>query len=1171
MGRVWVVFAIALFALAGASFVNGAPFGCIPNSDNTQCEVSGPCDINPALCQPPTCTAQIGRFCSSSAISNSVVVSSERCTAGVCYTCASGYSYDGQSCVPTVPGTTYCFSQPNKACIPQSSSTTSGGIVTAGSCASGLTCVSCPSGTVYDSTSQKCVYSSTVCPREEANPFSCVDTSGQLWKSFESEHNSLRFDLCPQGPGSLSIFQGGYSTTGGYSCGAGGTYWEGHTGAQLPEGIAGGVYECVNNVPFQVTLEATDGSSSVTKNNYGPGGSNGNIPSTSYYGSSTSWKVGLLFTGLQEGKWYRFTNPRAVRYEMASGTSIGARSLASIPAIWEGGWGSIVGSNHYHDPATAPLGRIPTNNFYYCCGAWGVYDAGTAWSSAPQLLAGNTNVCCSANSCVAGTGSGSNVCIPLGQSASGVGGYGADWVCGQPSSTYQPAFYKCDASRNGQLMQGKYCCPQSGGSYAFQSNACGSGAGVKRMAGTDGLTWGTEPGQSQGGGRLIKTDGVTACTGGANPDTTCNFGDGACVPSGAFTKSVSGETQGWLCENLHTLSRWSGSSSDASNVHMLFRCNEDRLGESTVAGGGFVCVQDSSCNYGFESGVKPTLCSSSLPYSRNPDCSHTACVSSNTNIKYTGPSSGFSFTAPRQNSGTHPSASCSTESVGGQCVTLADWENRCYAPGQTGAWDPVQRWLCSDEANGDGKSAWYQCGPTGEGQILEGRCCYQAGSGDYVFDNDGSHPACSASTCTPPCTGGRVCQAGACVCPPADPALCGWRQCGTAVSSCGSVVSCGSCGAGQSCINYLCQSCDADNDGYKPTGASASCPQLPGDCNDNNPLINPGLPESIATNTCTDGLDNDCDARTDYDGFTSGSANPQTVSGDTLCPVSIVDLQVSDVDTVAECAVPVSLTCTASVGNVRSVDVVINGSTDCTDVSPWSGASISFSCPRPSDGSHVVDCYVTPESAPGSPAIQSRTVVVSCLTTLTGTIRDAKTGLPVREVVVTALGSGISATTDSMGMYSLVNVPLGSYDLVATVDGYYEERKNNFTVTGTPDPRTGVDFILSPEQCTENCTFRDVCDYSCIAQGACSIPKLSEKEIAQLTSICTGAQHGSVREFNTTHMVSCCTGGIAPKSDYATPLALKSCASTIVPRSILVNHNGRLHQLTVVTYEKCEG
>ncbi len=57
---------------------------------------------------------------------------------------------------------------------------------------------------------------------------------------------------------------------------------------------------------------------------------------------------------------------------------------------------------------------------------------------------------------------------------------------------------------------------------------------------------------------------------------------------------------------------------------------------------------------------------------------------------------------------------------------------------------------------------------------------------------------------------------------------------------------------------------DTDGDGYgAPPGET--CPFPEPDCDDSNPLVNPGAEESRAAGNCGDGIDNDCDALADTD------------------------------------------------------------------------------------------------------------------------------------------------------------------------------------------------------------------------------------------------------------------------------------------------------------------
>ena len=67
---------------------------------------------------------------------------------------------------------------------------------------------------------------------------------------------------------------------------------------------------------------------------------------------------------------------------------------------------------------------------------------------------------------------------------------------------------------------------------------------------------------------------------------------------------------------------------------------------------------------------------------------------------------------------------------------------------------------------------------------------------------------------------------------------------------------------------------DADSDGYgSPSVTTSACTQPAGyvsdktDCNDANAAVHPGATESSSvSNTCNDGLDNDCNGGTDYSG-----------------------------------------------------------------------------------------------------------------------------------------------------------------------------------------------------------------------------------------------------------------------------------------------------------------
>jgi hypothetical protein len=72
-----------------------------------------------------------------------------------------------------------------------------------------------------------------------------------------------------------------------------------------------------------------------------------------------------------------------------------------------------------------------------------------------------------------------------------------------------------------------------------------------------------------------------------------------------------------------------------------------------------------------------------------------------------------------------------------------------------------------------------------------------------------------------------------------------------------------------------------------------------------------------------------------------------------------------------------------------------------------------------------------------------------------------------------------------------------------------------------------------------------------------------------VTQICQYAPVNSTRAFNSTHSIQCCQGPINPTSYYQVPLTLQSCSPTLVPHKTIVNYNGKIMYLTILTYSKC--
>jgi len=86
--------------------------------------------------------------------------------------------------------------------------------------------------------------------------------------------------------------------------------------------------------------------------------------------------------------------------------------------------------------------------------------------------------------------------------------------------------------------------------------------------------------------------------------------------------------------------------------------------------------------------------------------------------------------------------------------------------------------------------------------------------------------------------------------------------------------------------------------------------------------------------SCSDSLDNDCDAESDYD-----SSNGE--HGDNSCPVGVTGISVSNPTTCP--GESVIIYCTTNVGDVDSVNAYID-SVLCTDFEGWNGNTASFTC-----------------------------------------------------------------------------------------------------------------------------------------------------------------------------------------------------------------------------------
>ncbi len=76
-----------------------------------------------------------------------------------------------------------------------------------------------------------------------------------------------------------------------------------------------------------------------------------------------------------------------------------------------------------------------------------------------------------------------------------------------------------------------------------------------------------------------------------------------------------------------------------------------------------------------------------------------------------------------------------------------------------------------------------------------------------------------------------------------------------------------------------------------------------------------------------------------------------------------------------------------------------------------------------------------------------------------GTVEDAETGQPLPGVNVYLVGTELGAATDAEGRYFIINIPVGTYDITASMIGYAQLTKTDVLVQ--IDRTSNVNFSLT--------------------------------------------------------------------------------------------------------------
>jgi len=155
-----------------------------------------------------------------------------------------------------------------------------------------------------------------------------------------------------------------------------------------------------------------------------------------------------------------------------------------------------------------------------------------------------------------------------------------------------------------------------------------------------------------------------------------------------------------------------------------------------------------------------------------------------------------------------------------------------------------------------------------------------------------------------------------------------------------------------------------------------------------------------------------------------------------------------------------------------------------------------------------------------------------------------------------------SAATNSQGVYSIASLACATYNLVVSHPDYAPQTKSNFQVN--PQQQETANFggsdsgaLVLGTSCEPDCTFAadDLIHISCDGKNGCSFYDSISK------AACDNSQPGWVRDYNSSHYITCSSGSPQPKVEIK---ASVSCASgTLVKVTSIVLYNGMPVKLVV--------
>jgi hypothetical protein len=112
----------------------------------------------------------------------------------------------------------------------------------------------------------------------------------------------------------------------------------------------------------------------------------------------------------------------------------------------------------------------------------------------------------------------------------------------------------------------------------------------------------------------------------------------------------------------------------------------------------------------------------------------------------------------------------------------------------------------------------------------------------------------------------------------------------------------------------------------------------------------------------------------------------------------------------------------------------------------------------------LVSACITPHAARPTPSVAC-TATEGQFLTLTGSVREEKSGRPAEAVLVGVTGTTFRTVTDRAGAYRIEGIPLGRYEVTASRVGY--ELARDTAVAAAPELRPAceteviVDFLMT--------------------------------------------------------------------------------------------------------------